>query len=185
MSAYETMIVISSKLDEEATAAMIARFTNLISENGSVLSVDEWGKRRLAYEIQKETDGYYVLITFECDPSFIMELERIYRITDGLLRSLVVRLEHPPDAKTLKGGTTEPEEEKELPEESITESENASEIEEETVTEENLETTEVTEETKAEAEPVEAVVAEEAVEETPEAPAEAPIGAETEETSES
>ncbi|MCL2538725.1 MAG: 30S ribosomal protein S6 [Oscillospiraceae bacterium] len=91
MSAYETIVVISTRFDEEAVAALLKRFTDLISERGTVVSVDEWGKRRLAYEIQKETDGYYFLINFESEPEFIAELERVYRITDGLLRTLVVR----------------------------------------------------------------------------------------------
>ena len=94
MPLYETFMVISTKLDEDGIAALQKRFTDLIAANGSVISVNEWGKRRLAYEIQKETDGYYVLVTFESDPSFISELERLYRITDGLLRTLVVRKEH-------------------------------------------------------------------------------------------
>ena len=95
MSAYETMLVISTKFEEEETAALLKRFTDLISENGNIVAVDEWGKRRLAYEIQKEKDGYYALITFESDPSFITELERIYGITEGLLRTLVIRKDNP------------------------------------------------------------------------------------------
>lgn len=93
MSLYETILVVSAKFDEEAMAALIKRFTDLIAEKGTVISVDEWGKRRLAYEIQKETEGYYFLVSFESEPEFISELERIYRITDGLLRTLVVRKE--------------------------------------------------------------------------------------------
>ncbi|MCL1831092.1 MAG: 30S ribosomal protein S6, partial [Oscillospiraceae bacterium] len=99
MSAYETMLVISTKLEEEARAALLTRFCDMISDNGSVVAVEEWGKRRLAYEINKETDGYYVLITFECDPTYITELERVYRITDNLLRTMVIRLESVEDAK--------------------------------------------------------------------------------------
>ncbi len=90
---YETIMVISTKLDEEATKAMIEKFTKLIEKNGVVDSVEEWGKRRLAYEIQKETEGYYVLINFQSETDFIKELDRIYNITDGLLRSLTVRKE--------------------------------------------------------------------------------------------
>jgi len=100
-------MVVSTKLEEEARAALIKRFCDLIAEHGAVHSVDEWGKRRLAYEINKETDGYYVLVTFESEPTFIMELERIYRITDNLLRTLVIRLESPNE---VKGGVSkEPE----------------------------------------------------------------------------
>ncbi len=90
---YETIMVISTKLDEEATKAMIEKFTKLIEKNGVVDSVEEWGKRRLAYEIQKETEGYYVLINFQSETDFIKELDRIYNITDGLLRSLTVKKE--------------------------------------------------------------------------------------------
>lgn len=97
LAAYETMMVFSTKLIEEERSALLKRFCDLISENGSIVSVDEWGKRKLAYEIQKETDGYYVLVTFESEPAFISELERIMRITDNLLRTLVIRLEHPKD----------------------------------------------------------------------------------------
>ena len=95
MSNYETMMVISTRIDEEERSALIKRFTNLISDNGNVVSVDEWGKRRLAYEINKETEGYYVLVTFQSEPDFIIELERVYRITDNFLRTLVIKLERP------------------------------------------------------------------------------------------
>ena len=91
-ASYETIIVLTTKLDEEATKAMIEKFTGLIKSNdGIVESVDEWGKRRLAYEIQKEADGYYVLINFSCPPDFITELNRVYNITDGVLRTIVTR----------------------------------------------------------------------------------------------
>lgn len=87
---YETVFVISTKLNEEATAAMVQKFTDLIRANGTVGSVDEWGARRLAYPINDETDGYYVLVKFESAPEFPAELDRIFKITDGILRSLIV-----------------------------------------------------------------------------------------------
>ena len=91
-NSYETIMVLSTKLDEDATKAMIEKFTNLIADNGgTVESIDEWGKRRLAYEIQKEAEGYYVLINFSCPPDFIAELNRVYNITDGILRTIVTR----------------------------------------------------------------------------------------------
>lgn len=90
-ASYETIIVLSSKLDEDATKALVEKFTGLIADNGTVDSIDEWGKRRLAYEIQKETDGYYVLVNFTCEPDFLKELDRVYNITDGVLRTIVVR----------------------------------------------------------------------------------------------
>lgn len=93
MARYETIMVLSAKLDEENTKALVEKFTSLIAANGTVESVDEWGKRRLAYEINDESEGYYVLVNFESDTDFPKELYRIYNITDGVLRSLIVRKE--------------------------------------------------------------------------------------------
>ncbi|ARP50552.1 MULTISPECIES: 30S ribosomal protein S6 [Caproicibacterium] len=91
--AYETVFILSSKLDEQHTAALVTKFKDLIAANGTVDGVDEWGKRRLAYEIDKETEGYYVLINFTSAPAFTAELDRVYKITDGVLRSLIIRKE--------------------------------------------------------------------------------------------
>ncbi|NMA07368.1 MAG: 30S ribosomal protein S6 [Ruminococcaceae bacterium] len=88
---YETILVFSTSLNEEQLEFQKNRFLDLISENGVVESVDVWGKRRLAYEINKQNDGYYILIYFSSPPSFINELERIYRITDSLLRTIVIK----------------------------------------------------------------------------------------------
>ncbi len=87
---YETMIITSTTLEEEAAAKLISKFTKLIEKNGEIVTVDEWGKKRLAYPIQDETEGVYTLITFKCAPEFITELERVYGITDGLLRSMII-----------------------------------------------------------------------------------------------
>ncbi|WOC31078.1 MULTISPECIES: 30S ribosomal protein S6 [Caproicibacterium] len=92
-NAYETVFILSSKLDEQSTAALVTKFKDLIAENGTVDGVDEWGKRRLAYEINKETEGYYVLINFTSVPAFTAELDRIFKITDGVIRSLIIRKE--------------------------------------------------------------------------------------------
>ena len=89
-ASYETVFVLSTKLTEEATAAMVKKFTDLIAENGTVESVDEWGKRRLAYEINYETEGYYVLVNFTSAPEFPAELDRNFRITEGVIRYLTV-----------------------------------------------------------------------------------------------
>ena len=89
--AYETVFILSTKLDEDATNAMIQKFKDLIAANGTIDGVDEWGKRRLAYPISKENEGYYVLVNFTSVPSFTAELDRIYKITDGVLRSLIVK----------------------------------------------------------------------------------------------
>ena len=87
---YEAMVVLSTKQGEDAIKALIEKFTAVIQENATLESVDEWGKRVLAYEINAETEGYYVLFNFNSVPSFPMELERRLNITDGILRSLVV-----------------------------------------------------------------------------------------------
>lgn len=92
-NSYETVFILSTKLGDEGTATAVQKFKDLIAANGTIDSVDEWGKRRLAYEINKEVDGYYTLINFTCAPAFTAELDRIYKITDGVLRSLIVRKE--------------------------------------------------------------------------------------------
>ncbi len=90
MKKYETVMVFSTAITEEETQALVEKFKNLIAKNGTVESVDDWGKRRLAYPINDENDGYYVLVNFSCEPDFPAELDRVYKITDGVLRSLIV-----------------------------------------------------------------------------------------------
>lgn len=91
INSYETVIVVSAKLGEEGNAAILERFKKLIADNGTVESVDEWGKRRFAYPIQKQTEGYYTLINFKSASDFTAELDRRYKITDGILRTLIVK----------------------------------------------------------------------------------------------
>ena len=88
---YETVIVLSAKLGEEGNAELVEKFKALIAKHGTVESVDEWGKRRLAYEINDRTEGFYYLVNFKADSSFPKELERQYKITDGILRTIVIR----------------------------------------------------------------------------------------------
>ena len=91
---YETMLVTTAKLDEEASVALIDKFKALIEANGTMDAIDEWGKRRLAYPINFKTEGYYVLYTFTTENvEFINELERISKINESVLRWLVVRKE--------------------------------------------------------------------------------------------
>ena len=90
---YETVIVTSAKLGEEGSAELVNKFKALIAEHGTVESVDDWGKRRFAYPIQKQTEGYYTLINFKSAPAFTAELDRVFKITDGVLRSLIVKKE--------------------------------------------------------------------------------------------
>ena len=90
---YETIFVLDAALDEERINALSERFQKLIADNGEVESVDVWGKRRLAYPIDYKTEGYYVLVNFSSNPEFPKELERVYGITDGVLRTLTIRKE--------------------------------------------------------------------------------------------
>ena len=92
MQKYESMVVISTKQDEEAIKGLVEKFSNLISANGTLVSVDEWGKKKLAYMINKETEGYYVLFTFESESAFPAELDRVFKITEGLLRTMIIAL---------------------------------------------------------------------------------------------
>ena len=79
-------------MEEEAIKAMVEKFTNLITaEGGQVENVEEWGKRRLAYPIQKFREGYYVQMNFSASPELPKELERNYRITDDVIRYIIVR----------------------------------------------------------------------------------------------
>ena len=91
---YETVFALSVKTyaDEEALNGVIEKFKNLMTDNGATIdNVDVWGKKRMAYAVNYETEAYYVLVNFTADVSFPKELERNYRITEGVLRSLVVR----------------------------------------------------------------------------------------------
>ena len=96
VNSYETVMVLSTKLGEEGIASTVEKFKALIAAHGTIDVVDEWGKRRLAYPIEKQTEGYYALIGFKSEPDFISELNRIYNITDGVLRSAVKKIEVKP-----------------------------------------------------------------------------------------
>ncbi len=87
---YETVMVFSMKNGEESVNALVEKFNKLISDNGTIDNVDTWGQRVLAYPINDETVGYYVVVEFTSAPEFPAELDRIYKITDGVLRSLIV-----------------------------------------------------------------------------------------------
>ena len=91
MNNYETMLVFTVAEGEEKTQALVEKFKALVEANGTVTNVDEWGKRRLAYPINDMNDGYYVLVNFEAEPSFVSELERIFNITEGVMRSMTIK----------------------------------------------------------------------------------------------
>lgn len=90
-SAYESVVVISTKSGEDNVEALIEKFKTLIEENATLDGIDKWGKRKLAYLINKESEGYYVLFNFTSDSNFPTELDRVYKITDGILRSLIIK----------------------------------------------------------------------------------------------
>ena len=93
MNKYESIIIINPSLEEQGMKEIIKKFEDMINSEGKVESVEEIGKRKLAYEIKKNSEGFYVLYNFEAKPEFIAELERVYRITDGILKFIVVRKE--------------------------------------------------------------------------------------------
>ena len=90
--AYEQQFNVDPSLDPETRLAVMKRIDTTIAEGaGKVDSVDEWGKRKLAYEINDLTDGDYTLINFHADPTQIAELDRVLRITDAVVRHMIVR----------------------------------------------------------------------------------------------
>lgn len=91
LNSYETIFIIDAALDEESATALKDKFINLIEKNGELESVDEWGKRRLAYEINDRTEGIYYLVNFKADADFPKELDRQYKITEGILRTIIIR----------------------------------------------------------------------------------------------
>ena len=93
LNSYETIFIVDATLAEEAVENLKNKFTSLIEKHGELESVDEWGKRRLAYEINDRTEGYYYLVDFKADPDFPKELDRQYKITDGILRTIIIKKE--------------------------------------------------------------------------------------------
>lgn len=90
---YETVFIISPQIDEEGTKALIEKFKVLIETSAQLESIDEWGKRKLAYPINDFNEGYYVLVNFSAEPDFPRELERIYKITDGIIKDMIIKKE--------------------------------------------------------------------------------------------
>ena len=88
---YELMYIINPNLSEEETAAVVEKFKALVEQNGTLEEMEERGKRKLAYEINYISEGYYVLVKFTSGPDFPAELDRVLGITDGILRSLITR----------------------------------------------------------------------------------------------
>lgn len=90
---YETIFIVNPTLEEAAATAVVDKFKALIEANGTNVEVEDWGKRRMAYPINDLNEGIYTLVRFESAPAFPAELDRIYKITDGIMRSLIVCLD--------------------------------------------------------------------------------------------
>ena len=88
---YEAAMIFSVANGEEATQSLKEKFNDLIAKNGTIENVDDWGKRRLAYLINDEAEGYYVFFNFESEANFPAELERVAKITDGVLRTMIIK----------------------------------------------------------------------------------------------
>ena len=94
MRSYETIFILHPSLDEEAVKASVEKFKGVIENNGGeVESVDSWGRRKLAYEIAKVNEGTYTLINFKSNTELPKELDRVFRITDGVIRHIIVNSE--------------------------------------------------------------------------------------------
>ena len=91
---YETLFITDVSNGEEATQATVAKFTGLIASNGETISVNQWGKRRLAYLINDKAEGYYTVVTHKCAPDFLAELDRLFNIDESIMRSMTVKLDH-------------------------------------------------------------------------------------------
>ena len=90
---YETIFIVNPSLEEAAATAVVDKFKSLVEANGTNVEVEDWGKRRLAYPIEDQNEGIYTLVRFESKPEFPAELDRIYKITDGVMRSIIVSLD--------------------------------------------------------------------------------------------
>ena len=90
---YEVLYIIDPAQGEEGIAALVEKFKGIVTDHGTLTSVDEWGKRRLAYPINDLIEGYYVLMTCEAKPEMPAELDRVFKITEGIMRSIIVAVE--------------------------------------------------------------------------------------------
>ena len=90
---YEVLYIIDPAQGEEGIQALVEKFKALVEANGTLTSIDEWGKRRLAYPVNDLMEGYYVLMTMETQPEFPAELDRVFKITEGVMRSLITDVE--------------------------------------------------------------------------------------------
>jgi len=90
---YEVLYIIDPAQGEEGIQALVEKFKAVVEDHGSLTSIEEWGKRKLAYPINDLPEGYYVLMNCEVKPEFPAEMDRIFKITEGVLRSLIIAVE--------------------------------------------------------------------------------------------
>ena len=93
MNKYESVVIINPTVDEEGVKSLVAKFTDLINTDGKVEKVDDLGKRKLAYEVKKQKEGYYQVFNFEANPELIKELEWNYRITDEIIKFMTIKVD--------------------------------------------------------------------------------------------
>ncbi len=93
MQKYETLFVVDVTLGEDAVKALVEKYIKRITDNGEIIEVNEWGKRKLAYEIDYKSEGYYVLVTFKSNAEFPAKLERSFTLNEGIMRSIVIKKE--------------------------------------------------------------------------------------------
>ena len=118
---YEVVFIINTGLGDDGVTALVEKFKNLVASNGTIDSIEEWGKRRLAYPINDLTEGYYVLMNISCPAEFPAELDRIFKITEGILRSLIVVKEIPKISPNTQAKILAREQAKELAKEQVKE----------------------------------------------------------------
>lgn len=91
MKKYEAVIIFVPELEDEARNALLERFKGIIEASGTISNIDEWGMRKLAYEINYNTEGYYVVMDFEATPEAVKEMDRVAKISDKVMRHMIVR----------------------------------------------------------------------------------------------
>ena len=91
MNNYEAVIILSQAIDDEAKVAFAEKMKELIVRSGELTNVDEWGKKTLAYEIKKQKEGFYILFTFTAKPDSILEMDRILRLDESVLKHMIIK----------------------------------------------------------------------------------------------
>ncbi len=91
MSKYETVYIISPTFEEEQVKGLVEKFSGLVTQYGELEKLEEWGRKKLAYEVQDQKEGYYVLMNFSAQSEFPAELERNFKITEGILKYLILK----------------------------------------------------------------------------------------------